>query len=292
MALSPSGSVDPLLTARPATRSPEPLIDANPPASPSRRPAAVITGASAGFGVEFARRFAARGHDVVLVARRREPMQRLADELTAEHGVSAHVVPLDLTQADAGDRLLAEVVALDVDVRALVNNAGFGTYGAFAEADQARIAQEIALNVTAVTLLSRLFLPGLLAAGDGVLVNVASTAAYQPGPYLAVYAATKAYVRSLTEAIWQETRGTGLKVLALAPGPTETEFFEAAGSEKFKVGQMLSVPAVVDVAFRALDRRDTPPSVVAGHRNKVTAVAAGLMPRRFTLAVAGRLTGE
>lgn len=242
--------------------------------------------------MEFARRFAARGDDLVLVARRREPMDRLAAELGAAHGITAHVVPLDLTQPDAAERLLAEVNDRGLTVHALVNNAGFGTYGAFAEADPARIAQEISLNVTAVTLLSRLFLPGLLAAGDGILVNVASTAAYQPGPYLAVYAATKAYVRSLTEAIWQETRGTGLKVLALAPGPTETEFFEAAGSEKFKVGQMLSVPAVVDVAFRALDRRDTPPSVVAGHRNKVTAVAAGLLPRRLTLAVAGRLTGE
>ncbi|WP_449386236.1 SDR family NAD(P)-dependent oxidoreductase [Cellulomonas soli] len=268
-------------------RSQEPTIDATRP-----RPAAVITGASAGFGVEFARRFADRGYDVVLVARRRAPMDALATELEAAHGITAHVVPLDLTDADAAARLLARVDELGLDVRALVNNAGFGTYGAFAEADPARIAQEISLNVTAVTLLSRLFLPGLLAAGDGILVNVASTAAYQPGPYLAVYAATKAYVRSLTEALWQETRGTGLTVLALAPGPTQTEFFEAAGSEKFKVGQMLPVPEVVDVAFRALDRRNTPPSVVAGYRNRVTAVAAGLLPRRLTLAVAGRLTGE
>lgn len=228
----------------------------------------------------------------MLVARRREPMERLAVELRVQHGVTAHVVPLDLTQPDAGERLLAAVDDAGLDVQALVNNAGFGTYGPFAQEDPARVAQEIALNVTAVTLLSRLFLPRLLDVGDGVLVNVASTAAYQPAPYLAVYAATKAYVRSLTEAIWQETRGTGLKVLALAPGPTETEFFEAAGSDKFKVGQMLTVPEVVDVAFRALDRRDTPPSVIAGGRNKITAVASGIMPRRLTLAVAGRLTGE
>lgn len=252
----------------------------------------MVTGASAGFGVEFARRFAARGDDVVLVARRREPMEELAAGLHATHGVTAHVVPLDLTQPGAPARLLAEVTERDLAVRALVNNAGFGTYGPFVGADPDRIADEIALNVTTVTLLSRLFLPMLLRADGGILLNVASTAAYQPGPNLAVYAATKAYVRSLTEAIWQETRGTGLTVLSLSPGPTQTEFFEAAGSDRFKVGQMLSVAEVVDVAFRTLGRRNPPPSVVAGARNRMTAVAAGLAPRRVALAVAGRLTGD
>lgn len=251
-----------------------------------------MTGASSGFGVEFARRFAARGDDLVLVARRREPMEELAAELHSAHGVTAHVVPLDLAQATAPARLLAEVTERDLDVHVLVNNAGFGTYGPFAGEDPDRIAAEVAVNVTAVTLLSRLFLPTLLRADDGVLLNVASTASYQPGPNLAVYAATKAYVRSLTEAIWQETRGTGLSVLALSPGPTQTEFFEAAGSDRFKVGQMLSVADVVDVAFRALGRRNPPPSVVAGARNRLTAAVTGLVPRRLTLAVAGRLTGE
>lgn len=251
-----------------------------------------MTGASSGFGVEFARRFAARGDDLVLVARRREPMEELATELRTTHGVTAHVVPLDLAQPAAPARLLAEVTERDLDVHVLVNNAGFGTYGPFAGEDPDRIAAEVAVNVTAVTLLSRLFLPTLLRADDGVLLNVASTASYQPGPNLAVYAATKAYVRSLTEAIWQETRGTGLSVLALSPGPTQTEFFEAAGSDRFKVGQMLSVADVVDVAFRTLGRRNPPPSVVAGARNRLTAVVTGLVPRRLTLAVAGRLTGE
>jgi short-subunit dehydrogenase len=266
----------------------ETTIDASTP----RRPVTVVTGASAGFGVEFARRFAARGDDLVLVARRREPMEELAAELQTTSGVTAHVVPLDLTQPDAPARLLAEVTDRNLAVRALVNNAGFGSYGPFVGADPERIAREIALNVTAVTLLSRLFLPELLKADRGVLLNIASTAAYQPGPNLAVYAATKAYVRSLTEAIWQETRGTGLTVLSLAPGPTQTEFFAAAGSDKFKVGQMLSVTEVVDIAFRTLGRRNPPPSVIAGVRNRMTAVVTGLVPRRLTLAVAGRLTGE
>ncbi|WP_227424464.1 SDR family NAD(P)-dependent oxidoreductase [Pengzhenrongella sicca] len=251
-----------------------------------------MIGASSGFGVEFARRFAARGDDLVLVARRSEPMAALAAELLASHGATAHVVPLDLTEPDAPARLLAAVAERDLAVHALVNSAGFGSFGPFAATDPDRIAREIALNVTAVTVLSRLFLPALLAAPAGVLLNVASTAAYLPGPNLAVYAATKAYVRSLTEAIWAETRGTGLTVLALSPGPTQTEFFAAAGSDGFKVGQILTVAEVVDVAFHALGRRNPPPSVVAGPLNKLTAVVAGLVPRRVSLAVARRLTAQ
>lgn len=252
----------------------------------------MVTGASAGFGVEFARRFAARGDDLVLVARRPAPMTDLAVELRATAGVAVHVVPLDLTEPDAPARLLAEVTDRELAVRGLVNNAGFGSFGPFAATDPERVAREVALNVTAVTLLSRLFLPTLLRAPGGVLLNVASTAAYQPGPNLAVYAATKAYVRSLTEAIWQETRGTGLAVLCLAPGPAHTEFFEVAGSDRFKVGQVLTAAEVVDVAFRAMGRRNPPPSVIAGVRNKVTAVVSSLAPRRMTLAVAGRLMAD
>jgi short-subunit dehydrogenase len=201
------------------------------------------------------------------------------------------VLPADLTDPGAPAALVAELESRGLLVDALVNSAGFATYGPFADEDLERVVAQMQVNVAALTLLSRLLLPDLVASRRGVLVNVASTAAYQPGPSFAVYAATKAYVRSLTEAIWQEHRGTRLRVLALAPGPAETEFFAVAGSDRFRVGQVLSVPEIVDVAFRALDRRNPPPSVVAGLRNRVTAVAAGLVPRRVVLGVAGRLAG-
>jgi short-subunit dehydrogenase len=259
------------------------------PAHP--RPVAVVTGASSGLGAEFARRLAARGYDLVLVARRRERLVELAAALRAEHGATSTVLPADLADPAAPATLVAELVSRGLLVDALVNSAGFATYGRFEGEDPARVAAQIQVNVAALTLLSRLLLPDLVAARRGVLVNVASTAAYQPGPSFAVYAATKAYVRSLTEAIWQEHRGSRLRVLALAPGPAETEFFAVAGSDRFRVGQVLSVPEIVDIAFRALDRRDPPPSVVPGLRNRVTAVLAGLLPRRVVLGVAGRLAG-
>lgn len=252
--------------------------------------AAVVTGASSGFGVEFAQRLAARGADLVLVARRLDRLEAIAARLTRDHGVTATPVALDLTRPEAPAEL-AERLA-DAPVRALVNNAGFGTYGPFVEEDPARIADEVALNVGAVTQLSRLFLPRLLAAPSGLLVNLTSTAAYQPIPRIAVYAATKAYVRALTEALWEETRGTPVRVVALAPGPSRTEFFEAAGSEGFAIGQMLPPAAVVDTLFRHLERGGRAPSVVAGWRNGVSAAAAGLLPRRFVVRTVGRLTSR
>ncbi len=262
-----------------------------PAIATSSRPVALVTGASSGLGTEFAHRFAARGYDLVLVARRHDRLTALATELADRHGVTTTALAADLADPACPARIVAELAEHGTRLSALVNSAGFGTYGPFAQEDPARIAEEVQVNVTALTVLSRLLLPDLLAAPHGILVNVASTAAFQPGPSLAVYAATKAYVRSLTEALWQEHRGSRLRVLALAPGPTETEFFAVAGSDRFKVGQMLTVPQVVDVAFRALDRRNPPPTVVAGLGNRVTAVAAGLVPRRLVLRVAGRLTG-
>jgi short-subunit dehydrogenase len=227
----------------------------------------------------------------VLVARREDRLTELAGSLASAHGARSTVLPADLRDPEAPGRLLAELQSRGLLVDALVNSAGFATYGPFAGEDPERVAAEIQVNVTALTLMSRLLLPDLAASRRGILVNVASTAGYQPGPSFAVYAATKAYVRSLTEAVWQEHRGGRLRVLALAPGPAETEFFDVAGSEQFRVGQVLPVPQIVDVAFRALDRRYPPPSVVAGLRNRVTATLAGVVPRRLVLGVTGRLAG-
>lgn len=278
-------------TVRTGSDDPHPVSSEEPPISSHARPVAVVTGASSGIGAEFARRFAARGYDLVLVARRADRLADLAAALEAAHGARSTVLTADLADPAAPAELAAAIAGRGLLVDALVNSAGFGTYGPFHAADPERVAAEVQVNVTALTLLSRLLLPDLVASRRGILVNVASTAAYQPGPSLAVYAATKAYVRSLTEAVWQEHRGSRLRVLALAPGPAETEFFAVAGSERFRVGQVLPVPQIVDVAFRALDRRDPPPSVVAGLRNRITAALAGALPRRLVLGVAGRLTG-
>jgi uncharacterized protein len=250
----------------------------------------LVTGASSGLGAGFARRFAARGQDVVLVARRKDRLAALAADLEREHGVTAEVVVSDLARAGAPAELVAGLSDRGRVVTGLVNSAGFGTAGPFGAEDPARVADEIQVNVAALTVLTRLLLPQVVAA-RGVLVNVSSNASHQPIPGIAVYAATKAYVTSLTEAIWQETRGTGIKVLALCPGPTATEFFSAAGSESFKVGPVATADEVLDAAFTVLDRRDPGPVLTVGARNRVQGWVARVAPRRMRLAVAAGLMG-
>jgi short-subunit dehydrogenase len=258
----------------------------------SARRLIVITGASSGIGAEFARQYAALGADLVLVARRRDRLDALAEELFAAHGTRVTVLVEDLGSPAAARSVLDALAERGLTADGLVNSAGFGTAGPFLDEDPVRIAEEIAVNIGALTALSRLFLPQLLASRGGVLINVSSNAGYQPLPGLAVYAATKAYVTSLTEAIWGETRGTRLKVLALAPGPTETEFFDVAGSDQFKVGASVSAERVVSEALAVLRRHNPPPSHIIGGGNRVQAVSARLAPRRLVLAIALRLTGH
>ncbi|PRY68072.1 hypothetical protein B0I08_105237 [Glaciihabitans tibetensis] len=250
---------------------------------------AVITGASSGLGAEFARRWAHRGYDVALIARRRDRLDDLARELEA-NGTRVFVLPADLSDPESAHRLAAMIADTSVPVRVLVNCAGFGTAGAFENEDARRIADEIVVNCLTPTLLTRLLLPALTAAPGGALVNVSSNASHQPLPGIAVYGATKAYLTSLTEAIWQEQRGTGLKVLALCPGPTATEFFDAAGSDAFAVGSVATVGDVMRVAFAHLDRDNAGPTVTVGLRNRITALAVRFAPKRMTLAVGGKLT--
>ena len=178
----------------------------------------LVTGASSGIGAEFAREFARRGSDVVLVARRPDRLEGLAVELTADHGVRAEAIPLDLSLPASGRTLAEEVDRRGLAVTSLVNNAGFGTFGPFHTEDPERLRQEINVDVASVVDISRAFIGRLRANGGGVLINVASMAAYQPIPNMAVYAATKAFVLNFTEALWQESLGTGLRVVALSPG--------------------------------------------------------------------------
>jgi len=254
----------------------------------------LITGASSGLGAEFASRFAERGADVVLVARRVDRLEELAATLAAEHGVAATPIGFDLAVPDAGTALHAELTRRGITVQTVINNAGFGAHGLFAESDAAANAAQIQLNIAALVDISRAFLPDLLAAAGGpasaALVNVASTAAYQPTPYMAVYGATKAFVLSFTEALAWEMRESSLRVLALSPGATSTEFFDVAGSGAM-IGKPQTPAQVVATALDALDRRRTPASVVSGAANTLSAVGAGLAPRRATLALSGRLLG-
>ncbi|MEU1040939.1 SDR family oxidoreductase [Streptomyces sp. NPDC005907] len=247
----------------------------------------LITGASAGLGAEFARQFAARGSNLVLVARRADRLEALADELSAKHKVTVTVVPFDLTVPAAGEALAKEVARRGITVTSLVNNAGFGTHSPFRQEDPARVQQEINLNVASLVDVTRAFIGQL----TGVLVNIASSLGYQPWPNAAVYGATKAFVLSFTEALWQESRGTGLRVLALSPGPTRTEFFDAAGSDDMARGVRLQTPSqVVTTALRTLDRRNPPPSVVSGTFNWVMTLTSRFTTRRANVLAFGAMT--
>lgn len=252
---------------------------------------AVVTGASSGIGVEFARQLAARGADLVLVARRADRLESLAAAVRDEHGVTVHVVPADLALPRAGAALAAELGTRGIVVDTLIANAGFGTYGDFADEDGARIADEIAVNVAAVVDLAHALYPGMLARGRGALVAVASTAAYQPVPKMAVYGATKAFVLSFTEALWWEARHSGLRVLALSPGATESEFFDIADNGEQFGNRRQSAAEVVALAMRTLDRRNGPASVVSGAGNRLASIVARLAPRRLVIAGAGRIAG-
>jgi uncharacterized protein len=251
----------------------------------------LITGASSGLGAEFARRLAARGSDLVLVARREDRLKKLAEELSVEHGATVSVIAADLSLPHAGQALAEETDRLGLQVTSLINNAGFGTYGSFHEEDPGRLGDEIAVNITSVVDISRAFIERLREAGNGVLINVASNAAYQPNPRLAVYGATRAFVLNFTEALWFESAGTGLKVLALSPGPTQTEFFDVIGTTNASGGTTaFQTPGqVVETALRTLDRHDPPPSVVSGRRNHLLALSVRLLTRRRAALTVGAM---
>lgn len=245
----------------------------------------LITGASAGLGVQFARQCRQRGDELVLVARRKDRLETLAAELG-----SAHVVAADLARPEAAAKLLADVAALGLEVETLINNAGFGAAGTFVEAPPERLLEMIDLNVRSLTELCRLALPPMLERGRGFILNVASTAAFQAGPYSAVYYATKAYVLSLSEALYEEAKGRGVHVSALCPGPTATEFFEVAGSPNGRLAKMATDPkAVVAAGLAGLARNK--PIVIAGVANKVGAFGTRLMPRSVTRRIVASLKG-
>lgn len=246
----------------------------------------IVTGASSGLGAEFARQLAARGSSLVLVARRADRLETLAEELTRAHGVSVTVIARDLGLPDAGRTLRAELESRSIHATGLVNNAGFGTHNAFPAEDPDRLQDMIALNVGALVDLSRAFIEPLTAADDGVLINVASLLGFQPTPYLSVYGATKAFVLSFTESLWEETRGTGLRVLAICPGAMESEFYDVAASQSADYGARRIAPEkVVRIALKTLDRRSARPSVITNGRP--IAIASKFLPRRQVVRFMG-----
>lgn len=197
--------------------------------TPAKRETALVTGPSGGIGEELAKLLAEKGNDLVLVSRNAERLRTLAADLSAKHSVRIEALPLDLSTAGAANDVVSFLKGKEIEPDVLINNAGSGTFGLFAETDPAAGLAQIQLNVIALTHLTRLLLPGMLVRGRGRILNVASTAAFQPGPLMAVYYATKAYVLSFSEALANELKGSGVTVTCLCPGPTRTEFMDRAG---------------------------------------------------------------
>ncbi|ORW32554.1 hypothetical protein AWB91_11470 [Mycobacterium paraense] len=245
---------------------------------------AVITGASSGLGAIFADQLAQRGHNLVLAGRDENRLRAVAQRIDQ----NTELVVGDLGTDEGATNLINHLAGRDVDI--LVNNAGFGTYGRFAEVDAEREHELVAVNVDALVRLTHAVLPGMLARGSGGILNVASTIAFQPGPYQATYGASKAFVLSLSQALWAETRGTGVTVTALCPGATRTGFVDALGSDvsHTAVYRRLAEPEpVVAAGLKGLDRGKA--VVVPGWRNRFTSTFARLGPATVSARVAGRM---
>jgi hypothetical protein len=240
---------------------------------------ALVTGASGGIGRELATLLARDGHDVVLVARSEERLVDLGNRLQNDYGVTATVVVKDLADPGSPAEIQAALDERGIEVDALVNNAGFATYGRFLDTDLNTERDELQVNVVAVTELTKRFLPGMVERDEGRVLNVASTAAFQPGPLMAVYYASKSYVLSLSEALATELDGTGVTVTALCPGPTDTGFQSRAdmGGSKLVQGDLQDPAEVASAGYRGMQAGEA--VVVPGLRNKLLTVAVRLLPR-------------
>ena len=251
------------------------------------RPIALVTGASAGIGREFAGQLAARGHDLVAVARDTARLEALAKELDAQHGAAVEVLAADLAAGEGIAAVEARLVDEQRPVDLLVNNAGFGTVGRFHELPISTEISEIGVNVVAVTRLTHAALPGMIERGRGGVINVASIAGYQPTPLNATYGATKAFVSSLSQAVHEELKGTGVNCMVLCPGFTRTEFQERAGIDSGDIPAFLwqDAETVVGLALGAFDKGRA--VCVPGGLNRATAAFSGTAPMTVTRKVAG-----
>lgn len=254
------------------------------------RPIALVTGASSGLGLELATLLARDRHDLVLVARSRERLEEIGKGLREEFGATATVVARDLADPEAPREIVQELESRGLAIDVLVNNAGLGVYGFFAKTSLAKELGMIQVNLVAVTELAKRLLPPMLQRRRGRILNVASTAAFQPGPLMAVYYATKAYVLSFSEALANETAGTGVTVTALCPGPTLTEFQKQAGLEEtrlFRSPLVLDAATVALAGYRGMMRGKR--VVIPGVGNKLLVRAVRFSPRRLVTAVARQI---
>ena len=245
----------------------------------------LITGASSGIGLELAKLFAADGAQLILVARREKKLQELADELKTKHGTASTIIAMDLGEESASQVLYQKVQELNLEVDVLVNNAGFGQYGRFVKIPLERHNQMLQVNIAVLTKLTYLFLEGMQERKRGTILNVGSTASFQPGPNSAVYYATKAFVLSFSEALWEEARHHGVHVCCLCPGPTKTEFGSDSGMEDslmFKYNSM-SVEAVSKAGYKGL--RKSKRLVMPGIINNILAWSVRIAPRRAILRI-------
>jgi short-subunit dehydrogenase len=253
-------------------------------ARPGQGQTALVTGASSGIGVDLAACFARGGYDLILTARSEAALKDVAERLAREHGVAATPIANDLGASAGGQRLAEKIAASGLSVDVLVNNAGYGHAGAFTSSDRETQLGMIELNVRALVELTHLYWGGMLERRRGGVLNVASTAAFQPGPLMAIYYASKAFVLSFSEALWEEARGTGLKVSCLCPGPTKSGFRERAGTGKTRLASaspvMASLP-VAEAGYAGWQRNKR--VVVTGARNRLLAQAVQVLPRRTVL---------
>ena len=246
----------------------------------------LITGASSGIGADFARKLAARGRNVLLVARSEDKLIALCNEIGRLTSIRAQYLPVDLLEPDAPAQLFEETQKRGLEIEMLINNAGFGSMGDFVKLDLNRELEIIQLNITSLVDLTQRFLVPMRERKRGTIINVASTAGFQPVPYMATYAASKAFVLSFSEALWDENRAHGIHVMALCPGVTDTNFFSASNIDRPPMRSIQTPEEVVETALRALPQQKG--TVISGWSNWLTVAAERLFPRSFVVKVAGK----
>jgi hypothetical protein len=251
---------------------------------------ALVTGASMGIGVDLAECFARDGYDLILTARSEAALKQVADRLASQYGVKATPIAVDLGVPGAGEKLAAEIASRGLVVDALVNNAGYGIAGAFQGSDRPQQLGMIDLNDRALVELTHIYWPRMLANKHGGVLNVASTASFQPGPLMAIYYASKAFVLSFSEALWKEAEGTGVHVSCLCPGPTTSNFRERAGTGKTRLvrnGAAMSSAVVAQMGYDAWKKNRR--VMITGTRNALLATLAPFLPRRTLLGIVHNL---
>jgi short-subunit dehydrogenase len=252
---------------------------------------AIITGASAGIGQHLATLFAKDGHNVVLVARRKDKLEELAQSLRSAHGVEVTTLAIDLGKSEAPQQIFDALQGKQIDF--LVNNAGFGSNGAFSELDMARELEMVQVNVTSLLHLTRLFLPQMVSRKFGRVLNIGSTAGFQPGPFMATYYASKAFVNHFTEALWYELKDTGVTATVSCPGATATEFANVAGNEKSALFKQPGIATAESVAKEAYDAMVSGKKmIIHGAKNKMAYQSLRVAPRSVVLAMAAKLNKQ